>query len=195
MILGLEIALAVYGFFGLITGSLIVSKSKVVRGTRARLLGLLALVPVVAAFVLIFTFTGSSRTLDFVEGGIVGAVAVLVFGIGYFLGVPADEEPTEAEPEAEDEPETDAEQSAVDPDATEADIDVSKAGAPAAATEAPSADADMVHVRYFDSIADCLEALDIKPTAGPPTARAEASPPASPPPAPNPSRPEPTSSS
>src|SRR5262245_1982541 len=128
MILALEIALAVYGLLGLITGTLIVSRTKAVQGARARLLGALTLVPVVAAFVLIFTLPSTSPSYPWIEGGIVGLVAVLVFGIGAFIGVNPDEkrpaEDEEPEPEAVEPPpqEQPAEPVAAGPSLTEVEI-------------------------------------------------------------------------
>jgi hypothetical protein len=155
MILGLEIALAVYGLFGLVGGTLIVSKSRVVQGYRARLLGLLALVPVVAAFVLIFTVS-KENTQTLIEGIIVGVVAVLVFVLGVLLSVNPDaaRQPTEEE---DADQMVDYDESAAADEAAEPDIELTDGEQPV------STGPESEHLDYFDRIAEHLEYFDMNP--------------------------------
>ena len=95
MILGVEIALAIVGLIALFGGKLTISKTKVVRGAPARLLGLLALSPFPLAFVVVLGYVAANAPADperfvadnqwtiiGIEAGIVITVAVLVFAIG-----------------------------------------------------------------------------------------------------------------
>lgn len=196
MVMAVEIALAVYGFFGLITGTLIVSKSKVVRGYRARLLALVALVPLIAAFVLIATFTGAPNRLALIEGILTGTVVVLVFGTGALIGVNPDAgAPTE---EAEDEDAIDGDESAAEVDETEegeeaeeteeaesremepATTDVEEpepepqpepepelVTGPVVAEEPGSPPTETEKSDYFGAIAEHLDYFDMEPETGP----------------------------
>ena len=56
MILGIEIALIVVGILALARGRMTLSKTKVVVGAPARLLGLLALTPLPLAFMIGFVY-------------------------------------------------------------------------------------------------------------------------------------------
>jgi hypothetical protein len=157
MIQGLEIALAVYGVFGLIGGSLIISKTRIVRGPRARLLGALALVPLIAAFVLIFTVT-NEKTLSTIEISLVTVFALLVFGLGALfsvkLGAPTAQEGDEAAEGALPEVEGAAPEGETEPAEPEGEL----AGAAPAATDPESEQRD-----YFDSLAEHLEYFDMNP--------------------------------
>jgi hypothetical protein len=99
MILGIEIAMIVVGLIALFRGKLTISKTKVVEGIPARLLGLLALtpIPVVIAVGLAYTILSNpadpekfveenKTTLVVIEVVIVLGIAILVFGIGAALG-------------------------------------------------------------------------------------------------------------
>jgi hypothetical protein len=100
MILGMEIGLAIFGILALVKGKMTLSKNKVVVGAPARLLGLLALMPLPVAFGvgLLYALSegpvNAGRVADdnklalaAVEGGIVVLFAVLVFGIGAAVGI------------------------------------------------------------------------------------------------------------
>ena len=105
MILILEIVLVVVGLIALIRGKLTVSKTKVVTGAPARLLGLMALTPLpvaLAAVALYMAVAGGAAdperfvddnklTIALIEAGIVIGIAVLVFGIGAAIGHPPEE--------------------------------------------------------------------------------------------------------
>jgi hypothetical protein len=102
MILGLEIGLLIFGLIALIRGKMTLTKTKVVEGVPARLLGLLALTPLPIAilvgigFVLVVAPANPEKaakiaddnklTLALVEAGIVIFITVLVFGIGAAIG-------------------------------------------------------------------------------------------------------------
>lgn len=100
MILGIEIALAIYGLIALIGGKLTISKTKVVLGVPARLLGALALTPLPLAFAAVIVYVAvqapanperfaedNKLTLVLIEAVIVIGVALLVFGIGASVAV------------------------------------------------------------------------------------------------------------
>lgn len=108
MICGLQIGLAIFGLIALIRGKMTISKSKVIVGTPARLIGLLALVPIpltlgVGMLIGIAKVAEGGNPekiaednrglLMGVEIGIVIVTAILVFGLGAALGV----SPAEAE--------------------------------------------------------------------------------------------------
>jgi hypothetical protein len=99
MILAIEIALIVIGLMALIRGKWTISKTKVVEGVPARLLGLVALTPIPVAIVASLLYVAvaapnlnpdqlqkfaddSKWTLVGIEAGIVILTAILVFGIG-----------------------------------------------------------------------------------------------------------------
>src|SRR4051812_13151875 len=102
MILGLEIGLIIFGLIALFRGKLTISKTKVVEGLPARLLGLLALTPLPIAILVGIVFVlavapnnpekaariadENKLTLALVEAGIVIFITILVFGFGAALG-------------------------------------------------------------------------------------------------------------
>lgn len=99
MILGVEIAMVVVGLLALVRGRMTISKTKVVEGLPARLLGLLALTPLPVVLVVGIVFVVASNpadpekfaadnklTLTLIEAGIVIVIAILVFGIGAAIG-------------------------------------------------------------------------------------------------------------
>jgi hypothetical protein len=151
--LGIEIALAVYGLFGLIGGVLITSRTKVVQGLRARLLGALALVPLAAGFGLIFLITKDPAVPLYIRTGVVAVVAVAVFVIGARLGVNPDAQPASAaggfeEPRASEEP--------LDSDDAEPDLVLTDA-------QPTSTGPESEHLDYFDTIAAHLESPQLNP--------------------------------
>ena len=96
----LEIVLAVFGLIGLFSGRLPLSKTKVVLGVPARLLGALALAPMPMAFVVILGYVASQApanperfaednklTIAIIEAVIVLVTAALVFGIASAVAV------------------------------------------------------------------------------------------------------------
>ena len=100
MILVIEIALAIYGLIGLFGGKMTLSKTKVVLGVPARLLGLLALTPLPVALVAIIGYVAVKAPADperfaadnhvtimVIEAVIVLGIAVMVFALGAALGV------------------------------------------------------------------------------------------------------------
>lgn len=106
MILGMEIGLAIFGILALVRGKMTISKTKVVVGAPARLLGLFALTPLPLAFMAGviyavregggnpqgFVANDNARlTLALIEGGIVVGVAIVVFAIGAMIAVPPQE--------------------------------------------------------------------------------------------------------
>ena len=99
MILGIEIALLVVGVLALVRGKLPLDKSHAVYGLPARFLGLIALTPLPASFVVVAAYTilnvpsGNPAAVDqfvadnrwiliAIEAGIAIGVAVTVFGLG-----------------------------------------------------------------------------------------------------------------
>jgi hypothetical protein len=99
MILGIEIALLVVGVLALVRGKLPLDKSHAVYGLPARFLGLVALTPLPASFVVVAAYTvlnvpsgdpvavdqfvtDNRWTLIAIEAGIAIGVAVIVFGLG-----------------------------------------------------------------------------------------------------------------
>jgi len=111
MILGVEIAMLVVGLLALVRGRMTISKTKVVTGTAARLLGLLALTPLPVAFAAVALYVAVSGvgdperflednklTLMLIEAGVVIGIAILVFGIGAAIGTdPARDRPEDEE--------------------------------------------------------------------------------------------------
>ncbi len=108
MILGMEIALLVLGILALATGKLTLTRTRVVRGWPARLLGLLAILPLPLCFLVgfILGFITVARgqpfdvqaqrlTLSLIEAGITLLCLVALYGIGWFL---ADDLAAEVEP-------------------------------------------------------------------------------------------------
>ena len=108
MILGAEIGLFVMGVIALVKGKLTLSKTRVVYGTPARLLAIIAFLPLPLAFSagvvygVILAAQGREVTIDSVGPTMIGIeVAILVaciaamYGIGWAIAKPAaDVEPT-----------------------------------------------------------------------------------------------------
>lgn len=109
MILGIEIGLFVMGIIALATGKMKFSASKVVEGTPARLLGALAVgtLPLVFGLGFLYGFVIGFQNpngvppqqLDriktnatIMEVGVVGLVCVLLFGIGFSIAGPSEED-------------------------------------------------------------------------------------------------------
>jgi hypothetical protein len=105
MILGLEIAMIVMGIIALIRGEMKFSANKYVYGTAARLLGILALLPLPIAFCIGFVVGATEAvnnpnvnqaefmekhrtTLVITEVVIVLGTALLLFTIGFLIGEP-----------------------------------------------------------------------------------------------------------
>jgi phage FluMu protein Com len=97
MILGAEIGLIIFGIYALITGKLTLSKNRIVRGTAARLLAVIALLPLPLSLAVIFTVgmvvvsrggtfdpsEGSARLkFSLIEAGIVVGCLIAVYAIG-----------------------------------------------------------------------------------------------------------------
>jgi hypothetical protein len=100
MILGVGIAMIVVGLLALVRGRMTISKTKVVVGVPARLLGLLALTPYPIAIVAVLLYVAAKGgqirdddqwTLTAIEGGIVIGMAILVFVIGSAVAVNPEE--------------------------------------------------------------------------------------------------------
>lgn len=105
MILGLYVGLAIVGILALVRGRMQITKSKIVVGVPARLLGLLGLTPLPLALVVgiiyvmanvditdapaVQRFTQEHRgTLTLIEGVCVGGVAIILFTLAAVLAVP-----------------------------------------------------------------------------------------------------------
>jgi hypothetical protein len=99
----LEVALAVYGLMALVKGRMSLGK-KVVVGTPARVLGLLAMAPLPIAFTAGVIYgaqqaaagkgqlgNDDTLTLAAIEAGIVIVTALVVFGIAATLAIPVEE--------------------------------------------------------------------------------------------------------
>jgi len=94
MILGVEIALIVFGIMALAKGELKIGKTKSVKGGAARLLGLVGLLPIPLALVIILGMKltqDQQTTAILIELGIVVACAVVMFGVGAALATPIEE--------------------------------------------------------------------------------------------------------
>src|SRR5215217_4150589 len=108
MILGIEIALIILGLMALIRGKFQLSKSKVVVGLPARLLGVLALTPLPVAVLVLGVYTvtqvdpndpraverwgeENKLTLMLIEAGVVIGITILLLVLAAYLGVPAAE--------------------------------------------------------------------------------------------------------
>lgn len=93
MILGMEIALAIVGLLALVRGRMTLSKSKVVEGAAARVLGLLALTPVPLVLLVSVVMVAVSKPADpekFVEDKkwtIVAVEAAIVIAVGLLLAI------------------------------------------------------------------------------------------------------------
>lgn len=97
LILGLEIGLIVFGLVALVRGKITVSKTKVVEGIPARLLGALALTPLPIAFMVGVAIAATQPnpeqfvkdnqlTIALIEAGIVLGIGLLVVVIGLVVG-------------------------------------------------------------------------------------------------------------
>ena len=99
---GLEIGLAIFGLIALIRGKMTLSKTKVVVGAPARLIGLLALapLPIVFGFGIVFGIVKAAEGADpqqiakdnqalftGIEIGVVILTAILVFTIGAAVAI------------------------------------------------------------------------------------------------------------
>jgi hypothetical protein len=100
MILGLEIGLFIFGILALVRGRMTLTKSKVVEGVPARLIGMLALTPLPVAFLIGVAYAiiaapadpekfaeDNKWTLMGIEAAIVIGVAIMVFVIGMLVAV------------------------------------------------------------------------------------------------------------
>ena len=101
MILGAEIGLLIMGIYALATGKLTLTKRRVVRGTRARLLAIIALLPipitVLLGMILGIIFIGQGRSVsgsEFrwmatgIEAGVVVLCVIALYAIGWRLAEP-----------------------------------------------------------------------------------------------------------
>jgi hypothetical protein len=108
MLLAVEIGLFVFGIVGLATGRMKFSSNKVVTGAPARLLGALAVstLPLVFSIGFVIGFiegfqnpNGDARDLIekhrtkilILEAGVVFAICVVLFSIGFWIGEPPEE--------------------------------------------------------------------------------------------------------
>jgi hypothetical protein len=95
MILGAEIAMIVLGLMAIVTGKMTLSKTKVVFGTPARILGVVAMLPMPLAFITAVpvaivmglqgraVMTNSAKlTFTLIELGIVVACMVIIYAVG-----------------------------------------------------------------------------------------------------------------
>lgn len=110
MILGLEIGLAIMGILALIRGRMQLSKTKIVTGIPARLLGAMALTPFPIALVVILIYTMISvdnpanpvnvekwvnehqTNISLIEAGIAIGMALLIIVIAACIAKPVTEE-------------------------------------------------------------------------------------------------------
>jgi len=111
MILGIEIVLLIVGLCALVTGKLTLGKNRVVHGPAARLLGLVAVIPIPLAF-LGGLFAGAAMSgggqnpLDSssrwiftaIEAVLVLVCLIVVFGVGSLIAAPPDSLPSSQEP-------------------------------------------------------------------------------------------------
>jgi hypothetical protein len=102
MILGLEIGLLITGIYALATGKLTLSKNRVVHGPAARVLGVVALLPLPLAFLIGFALgvnaASRGQTLEEVKPLLIGvelAVALLCGGIVLGVGLAVARDPEE----------------------------------------------------------------------------------------------------
>jgi hypothetical protein len=94
VILGIEIALVIYGILALIRGKFVVSSKKVVTGGAAYFLGILSLCPMPIAFVVILGVHQAGildaqkdqLTMAVIEAAIVIGMVILIFCIGAAIG-------------------------------------------------------------------------------------------------------------
>jgi phage FluMu protein Com len=98
MILGAEIGLIIFGIYAMVTGKLTLTKTHIVRGTAARLIAVIALLPLPLSLAVIFTAgilavnrgaildpNDSSARLKYslIEAGIVVGCLIAVYAIGW----------------------------------------------------------------------------------------------------------------
>jgi hypothetical protein len=119
MILGAEIGLAIMGLLALIRGRMTVSKTKVVVGWPARLLGLLALTPLPLVLLIGIIYVAANvdatdqaaaerfaqehkGTITLIEGVTVAAIAFAVIGLAAAAGAHPDEVDRRTRPRAEE---------------------------------------------------------------------------------------------
>jgi hypothetical protein len=116
MILGIEIAMLVIGLLALVRGRMTISKSKVVTGAAARLLGLVALTPLPVALAAVGLYVAAAGgaadperfvedkrvTITLIEAGVVIGIAILVFGIGAAIGRPPEPARSDDDEDEED---------------------------------------------------------------------------------------------
>jgi hypothetical protein len=101
MILGAEIGLIIMGIIALTKGKLQLTKTKCIYGTPARLLALIALLPIPLSIVIISTIAvlyaaqgrdvtgaGLRWTATGIEAGILVLCVSLIYGIGWRLASP-----------------------------------------------------------------------------------------------------------
>ena len=95
MILGAEIGMLIVGLMSLISGKMTLSKTKVVMGTPARILGAVAMLPIPLSFLTAVPISivmgvsgrsvtsGSAKlTFTLIELGIVVVCAVIIYAVG-----------------------------------------------------------------------------------------------------------------
>ena len=100
MVLGIALVMLIIGILTIVRGRLTVASNRVVVGVPARLLGVLALMPLPAAVVAVFIYLAihapddpdqftrdNEQTLNVIKKVVVVAIPVLVFGIGAVIGV------------------------------------------------------------------------------------------------------------
>jgi hypothetical protein len=105
MILGMEIGLAIAGLLALIRGRMTISSTKVVEGTPAYLLGILAMCPLPLAFMVGFVYgvanarQGNQQIGENEKWILLGIEAALVIGIGvliFIIGIAVATNPTKS---------------------------------------------------------------------------------------------------
>lgn len=86
MLCALEIGLLIWGIVTLIKGRLTVSKNKVVTGGRARLIGVIMLLPLPLAFIMGaiigVTKAANNQSADMTDPVLIGVEAAIVLGLG-----------------------------------------------------------------------------------------------------------------
>lgn len=98
MILGAEIGLIIFGIYAMVTGKLTLTKTHIVRGTAARLIAVIALLPLPLSLAVVFTVgilavnrgaildpndTSAQLKSIMIEAGIVVACLIAVYAIGW----------------------------------------------------------------------------------------------------------------
>ncbi len=104
LLLGAEIGLLIFGIYALVRGRLKVTNNRIVRGVAARLLGIVAMLPVPLALLIGFVMgmeaAARGRPMDdafklsltLIELGLVAGCGLFVFTVGFFLGGSSEEE-------------------------------------------------------------------------------------------------------